>query len=88
MIFQKFRYKQEGYGGRGSHYEECFIEDNNKRKFWSGKPSKIRTISFTGSYVKKCIRMLGKASTCSLHTILIDDVGPLYFGYLGLGKKR
>ena len=44
--------------------------------------------SFSGSYTKKCIRMLGKVNTCILHTILIDDVGPFYFGYLGLGKKR
>ena len=57
--------------------------------FWCWKPSKIRTISFTDSYTKKCIRMLGKVNTCRLHTILIHDVvGPFYFGYLELGKKR
>ena len=44
--------------------------------------------SFTGSYTKKCIRMLERVNACSLHIISIDDAGPFYFGYLGLGEKE
>ena len=44
--------------------------------------------SFTGSYTKKCMRMLGKVATCILLIILIGYAGPFYFEYLGLGKKE
>ena len=32
--------------------------------------------------------MLERVNACSLHIISIDDVGPFYFGYLGLGEKE
>ena len=44
--------------------------------------------SFTGSYTKKCTRILGKVTSCILLIISIDYAGPFDFEYLGLGKKE
>ena len=32
--------------------------------------------------------MLERVNACCLHIISIDDAGPFYFGYLGLGEKE